>query len=433
MIRLAYGFATVRLSCNARNALAMRVLFLTQYFAPEVGATQSRTLDMARALVDAGHEVVLICEVPNHPKGVIWPEYRGKVFSREQLDGIDVVRVWVRTSPEKTGGSRIAFYLSYMVMAVAAGLALARGRFDVVFATSPPLFVAFAGVVLSILRRTPFVAEVRDLWPAAAEAMGELRNASAIAVARWMEKTCYRRARRVITVTQGWRSHLLERGVPASKVALVPNGANTKVFHPRPQEADKLRASLGCEGKFVAVYVGLHGLAQGLEVVLKAALRLRENSDIAFVLVGEGPRKEALVRLAEELSLPNVAFLDEVPRETAAAFLSMADLALVPLRGLDLFKGQVPAKLYDAWACGCPVVAAGHGELAEVVRDADGGICVGPEDDAAMADAIRHYRGHPEQCLEAGENARKFILANYTREAQARSFVSTLNGAVRQY
>ncbi|HEC33773.1 MAG TPA: glycosyltransferase WbuB, partial [Chloroflexi bacterium] len=175
----------------------MRVLYLSQYFPPEVGATQTRAYEMATGLIRAGHQVTMLTEVPNHPEGIIRPEYRGRFWTRETLDGIDVIRVWVKTAPVKTMRTRLAFYLTYMLNATLAGLVLARGRYDVVYATSPPLFVGGAALALSLLRRIPLVFEVRDLWPESAVALGELENPRFIRWATWLEECCYRRAWRI--------------------------------------------------------------------------------------------------------------------------------------------------------------------------------------------------------------------------------------------
>ena len=223
----------------------MRILYLSQYFPPEVGATQTRAYEMAQGLIRAGHRVTMLTEVPNHPEGIIRPEYRGRFWVRETLDGIDVIRVWVRTTPVKTMRTRLAFYISYMLNAALAGLLLARGRYDVIYATSPPLFVGGAALALSYLRHIPLVFEVRDLWPESAVALGELTNPCFIRWATWLEERCYARARRIIVVTQGIHDRLIERGLSAEKLVLIPNGANTDLFRPRPDEGAALRRELG--------------------------------------------------------------------------------------------------------------------------------------------------------------------------------------------
>jgi glycosyltransferase involved in cell wall biosynthesis len=244
----------------------MRILYLSQYFPPEIGATQTRAYEMARGLVQAGHNVTIIAEVPNHPTGVIPRAYQGKFYERTNEDGIDVIRVWVKTSPVKGFRGRMAFYLSYMFMAVLVGLFLTRKKYDVIYATSPPLFVGAAALIISYLRFTPLVFEVRDLWPESAVALGELRNPLFIGLAEKLEWCCYRHSRRVVVVTEGIRRHLLGRGMVSDRLELIPNGARTDLFTPGPIDQD-LRKQLGInENTFVVVYTGLHGLIHGMEI-----------------------------------------------------------------------------------------------------------------------------------------------------------------------
>jgi len=396
----------------------MRILYLSQYFPPEVGATQTRAYEMARYLVSAGHSVTMLTEIPNHPSGVIPPEYRGKLYERTDLEGIDVIRVWVYASPEKTFARRMLFYLSYMVNAALAGLILARGRYDVVYATSPPLFVGGAALALSTLRRLPLVFEVRDLWPESAVALGELKNPRAVMLAGKLEEMCYNRARRIVVVTHGIRRRLEERGW-GPKVALIPNGANTDLFRPDAEAGERLRAELGLRGKFLVLYAGIHGLAQGLETVLEAAGQLRGASNVHFLFVGNGPKKADLLAMKDRMGLTNVTMLAERPRSEMPAFLSAADVALVPLRKLDLFQGAVPSKLFDAWACGCPVILSIGGEAQQVMRRADAGVSIEPEDATQMAQAILQLQDDPDRLHRYRQNARQFVQAHYSRQRLA--------------
>ena len=404
----------------------MRILYLSQYFPPEVGATQTRAYEMAQGLLRAGHHVTMLAEVPNHPEGVIRSDYRGKFWARESFDGIDVIRVWVKTAPVKTFKTRMLFYLSYMLNALLAGLLLARGRYDAIYATSPPLFVGAAALALSYLRRTPLVFEVRDLWPESAVALGELRNPRFIRWATRLEEACYRRARRIVVVTEGMRARLLERGIPAVKLALIPNGANTELFQPQPAAGQQLRADLGLEGVFLIVYAGIHGIAQGLETALYAADRLRANPRIHFLFIGEGPCKADLLALKAQLDLPNVTLLEAQPREAIPAYLSAADVALAPLRRVELFKSALPSKMFDAWACACPVVMSIDGEARTVLERAQGGRFFPPEDVAALVSAIEELAADPTACRRMGENGRQFVAAHYSRQAQARALVTLL-------
>jgi colanic acid biosynthesis glycosyl transferase WcaI len=409
----------------------MRILYLSQYFPPEVGATQTRAYEMARYLVSAGHEVTMLTEVPNHPSGVIPPEYRGKLYERADLEGIDVIRVWVKTSPEKTFITRMAFYLTYMIDAALAGLILARGRYDVLYATSPPLFVGGAALSLSYLRRIPLVFEVRDLWPESAVALGEMTNPRAVAAAGKLEEMCYNRARCIVVVTEGIRRRLEDRGF-GGKVALIPNGANTDLFRPVPEAGAALRAELGLTGKFLVLYAGIHGVAQGLETVLEAARLVQGVPDIHFLFVGEGPRKADLQALRNKLALTNVTMLAERPRSEMPAFLSAADVALVPLRGLELFRGAMPSKMFDAWACGCPVVLSIDGEARQLLGMADAGVFVEAENAEQMARAILRLKEEPGKLRRYRENGRRFVEAHYSRQHLAACLEALLLGMIER-
>ncbi len=405
----------------------MRILYFSQYFPPEVGATQTRAYEMARGLVKDGHQVTMIAEVPNHPKGIIPPEYRGKLYERTTLDGFEVLRVWVKASPVKSFRSRLAFYISYMMMAALAGLFLARGRYDAIYATSPPLFVGGAALAVSWLRRIPLFFEVRDLWPESAVALGELNNPKAIRMAEFLEKSCYQRAKKIIVVTKGIQANLLARGIPAEKITIIPNGANTELFQPKPEQGVALREKLNLQHKFIVAYVGIHGVAQGLEYVLEAAKKL---PDYTFIFVGEGPAKAALVQQAEDIQCTNIIFHPEIPREDVPDFLSMANVALVPLRDLDLFKGAIPSKMFDSWACGCPTLITVSGEAQQVLEEAQAGLWVEPENAKAIADALSQMAQDVDLCREWGKNGRKFTIQNYSRQAQAQELVNLLIDAV---
>jgi glycosyltransferase involved in cell wall biosynthesis len=406
----------------------MHILYLSQYFPPEVGATQTRAYEMARGLVQAGHQVTMIAEVPNHPSGIVPPEYRGKWVERSTLDGVDVLRVWVKASPVKTFRSRMAFYLTYMANATLVGALRARGPFDVVYATSPPLFVGAAGLALHRLKRAPFVFEVRDLWPESAVALGELSSPRAIAWAGKLEELCYNRASRIVVVTEGIRQRLIQRGFPAGKLALLPNGANTDLFQPQPALGAQFRAehSLPADA-FVAIYAGIHGIAQGLETVLHAASLLRNTPGVRFVLVGEGPVKPELQALAAQLRLDNLLMLPEQPRAAMPVILSAADAAIVPLRKLELFQGALPSKMFDAWACGLPLLLSIDGEARRTLEAAQGGLTIPPEDPDALADAIRALAAEPDRGRSLGRNGRRYTEQHHSRQAQARALEKLLH------
>jgi glycosyltransferase involved in cell wall biosynthesis len=364
--------------------------------------------------------------MPNHPHGVMAPEYRGRLIARSREDGVDVIRVWVKTSPVKGFRTRMAFYLSYMGMATLTGQWLIDGQYDVIYATSPPLFVGAAGLALRYGRRTPLVLEVRDLWPESAVQLGELSNSRAIALATRLEEACYRRARHIVVATGGIRERLLDCGLPAAKVTLIPNGANTERYRPQPRD-ETLARSLGLQdGNFVVLYTGLHGLAHGLETILEAADRLRGRPEIVFLLVGDGPRKAALQAQAVQRNLTNVRFLDAVAEEKLPAILALGDVGLDVRRALGISRGTLPVKMFSYMACELPVILAIEGEAAALVREAEAGLVVPPESAPDLAAAILTLQADPERRRAMGRNGRALVAERYSRQVQAAQLADLL-------
>lgn len=401
----------------------MHLLYITQYFHPEVGATQTRAYEMAAYLVSTGHQVTLITEIPNHPSGRIKPGFRGRLYKREQVAGIEVIHVRALTFAHKTRLSRLLFYLSFMVSATLAGLLLCRKSIDLVYATSPPLTAGFAGYLLHLLKNKPFFIEIRDLWPESAVVLGELTHPLLIRPAVAAERAMYRAAIRIITVTLGIQGILRHRGdvqKRPSDILLIPNGANTREFQKSPSAGAAVRRLLGWDDVFIVMYAGILGVAQGLETLLHAARILSHDPSYRFLVVGDGPRAEALQREARRMGLADIRFLGEYPRTAMPAFYSASDAALVPLRRLDLFCHARPSKLFDAWACETPVLLGVDGEAKALLDAAGGGLYYEPENPKALAHAVTQLRrmGRPAR-EQMGQRARAFVEAGHSRRRWA--------------
>ncbi len=408
----------------------MRILYLSQYFIPEVGATQIRAHEMARHLVASGHQVTVVTEVPNHPSGIIPAEYRRKLYKREEVDGIDVLRVWVKTAPEKTLITRMLFYLTYMVNAILAGSLLARGRYDLIYASSPPLFVGGAALALYRLRRTPLVFEVRDLWPESAITLGELANPRFVHWATRLEEACYRQACQIVVTAQEMVDRLVERGVPRAKLTLIRNGANVDLFHRDLGARRQVREELGLEGRFLILYAGLHGLAYDLEGLLRVAHDLQGEPDIHFLLIGDGPTKRHVETYADELQLTNATFLPAQPSEQIPAFFNAADVTVVPMKEPHIV-GTLPIKIYDSMACQVPIILAATGEAQLIVEESKAGIATAPGDARQLREAILYLRANPELRAELGRNGRQAVESQYSRRAQAQRLEQLLRGILQ--
>ena len=401
----------------------MRVLLISQYFFPEVGATQTRMMEFARALTEAGHEVDVLTEFPNHPAGVIPDSYKGRWVEFDRSLPFRIVRVWVAASRQKTFRTRLQFYGSFVAMAIAASVRLPR-RYDVVAATSPPLPVALAGLVIARLKRAAFVMDVRDLWPLAAGALKELSNPRMYRWAERLEQRLYRGADRITVTTRAFERHIgAQDPRRTGKIVYVPNGTVERVFDPAAGD-NGIRARLGLEHRFVVTYAGLHGVAQDLSTVLAAAERLKAHPHVHFLFVGEGPLKDALQAEARQRGLSSVTFHPQVPLEESVWFLNASDALLVPLTADPVFRMFVPSKLFDSMACAKPVVLSVDGEARELLEQADAGVFVPPGSAERLAESILRLAADPAACDRMGRNGRSYVLKNYRRSEQARHFAA---------
>jgi colanic acid biosynthesis glycosyl transferase WcaI len=401
----------------------MRIIYLSQYFPPEAGATQTRAYEMAKTWVRLGHQVTMLTEFPNHPAGIIPAEYKGKFYERASLDGIEVIRVWVKASPLKNFKNRILFYLTYMINAIIGGVLLVRGKYDLIYASSPPLFVGGAALVLQFMKRIPLIFEVRDLWPESAVALGELSNHSVISLATRFEEACYRKAVQVVVVTGGIYNRLIQRAISKEKLCLVPNGANIEMFTYTRAGRERIRHELGLENKFIAIYAGIHGLAQGLETLFDAACLLQPYQDIHILLVGDGPKKSELLSLASKYNLPNLTMLPEKPREQIPDYLSAADVSLIPLKKAEIFKSALPSKIFDAWACERPVLISINGEARQIVESVGGGTYIPPEDADKMAEALILLWETPSEREIMGQRGLVYTRQHHSRAALAEKLI----------
>lgn len=377
----------------------MHILFLTDNFVPESNAPATRTFEHARRWCELGHQVTVVTGIPNFPTGRPLAPYRNRLFQREMIEGIEVRRVWTYLAPNEGVLRRSLDFLSFAFSGFFGGL---RVPADVIVATSPQLLTGLAGKWLARLKRKPFVFEVRDLWPDSIIAVGVMRDNIEIRVLRRIESGLYRRADRVVTVSNALASRLIESGVPAAKLTVVSNGVDPKRFLPRSKDAGLLK-SLGLEGKFVVGYVGSLGAAHGLETALDAAALLK-SADAHFLFVGEGARYRELREQAKRMKLTNVHFTGLVSGENVPDYLAVCDLALVALRRADLFRAAIPSKMFEAAAMERPILLAVEGAAAELVERYEAGIVVPPGNAEAMAATITALRSNREtlELLKAG-------------------------------
>jgi colanic acid biosynthesis glycosyl transferase WcaI len=405
----------------------MKILYVSQYFPPEMGAPAARADELARHWVRQGHEVTVLTGFPNHPTGVVPSAYRKKLrrlVVREKSDGINVVRTWLLPFPNRKAHERMLNYSSFCLSAASTGLLLPRP--DVVIATSPQLLVGISGWWLARCKRVPFVFEVRDLWPESLAAVGmsadnSILHNSLSGIAGFL----YRRCDRVVVVTPAFEDRLVKHWrVPQEKISVIENGVETQLFAPQP--AADLRRKLGVEEKFVVSYIGTMGMAHGLETVLEAASQLQRRSEIVFLMIGEGAEKERMAALARQRGLSNVRFIGQQPREKVPAYICASDICLVPLKKSELFKTVIPTKMLEFMSCARPVILGVEGQARSILEEARAGIAIEPENSAALAGAISHLAANRESAQEMGRNGRDYIVRKFSRGHTAEKYIRML-------
>jgi glycosyltransferase involved in cell wall biosynthesis len=411
----------------------VKILYISQYYPPEMGAPAARVSELARHWVRAGHEVTVLTGFPNHPDGVVRPEYRKRfrrLVCREMLDGVQVVRTWLLPFPNRKAYERMLNYSSFCVSAGVAASFLVRP--DVVIATSPQLLVGLSGWWAARMKGVPFVLEVRDLWPESLAAVGVGKADSFLH--RTLGKIAgflYRKAEHIVVVTPAFQEHLTRAWkVPTEKISVVQNGVETGLFSPRNRDAE-LRAQLNAGGKFVVSFIGTIGLAHGLETVIASAERLaREAPDVMFMLLGEGADRERIVALADAKNLKNICFVPQQPRETIPAYIAASDACLVVLRKSAVFETVIPTKMLEFMSCGRPVILGVGGQAKEILERSRGGVCVEPGNVDELCDAILRLRDRPELCTELGQSGREYIVRNLSRARTATEYLEILRGLV---
>ena len=407
----------------------MKILYVSQYYPPEMGAPAARAAELCGHWARMGHAATVLTGFPNHPTGVVPEEWRPRLqrlLYRETVDGVRVVRTWLWALPNRKAHERIRNYASFCVSAASSGLTLPKP--DVVIATSPQLLCALAGWWLAFWQRVPFVFEVRDLWPESLVAVGAgsegtLLHRTLGAIAGFL----YRRAGRIVVVSPAFKEHLMRHwNVPAEKISVVENGVETDLFRPDPA-AMEVRKQLRIEDRFLICYIGTMGHAHGLETLLAAAEELQTALPSAmFLLIGEGAEKERLVKLAAARRLTNLRILGQQPRERIPAYVSASDLCLVMLKKTELFKTVIPTKLLEYMACERPVIVAVDGQARQIAEEAGGGVFVEPENSRALVKAVLDLAEDPERRREMGASGRQYIVNKFSRDKTARDYIAVL-------
>jgi len=402
----------------------MHIVYISQYFPPEMGAPAARVYELSRTWTKKGHKVTVLTGFPHHPTGIVPPKYRGRFLMKESNDGINLIRTFVYATPNKAVVKRTLSYLSFMLSATLFTPFLLK-TCDLIIATSPQFFTAIAGFFISRMKRRPFVFEVRDLWPQSIVTVGAIRNRLIISLLEKIEMYLYRKSSHIVGVTDSTKDILVERGIPQEKIKIVKNGVNLDMFRPEPKE-NWVREKYGLRGKFVVSYIGTMGMAHGLEVVLKAAHQLQSEEDIVFLFVGEGARKDSLIEIKQDMRLGNVLFVGEKPRKLIPDFLAASDACLVHLKEAPLFKAVVPSKIFEIMAAARPIILGLEGECQALIKSAGAGLFMKPENFHQLVQCIMQLYNDKWLCEDLGQNGRRYVVRNFSREKLAADYEDLL-------
>lgn len=405
----------------------MRILFLSHYFPPEVNAPASRTFEHCREWVGAGHHVTVITCAPNHPRGEVYPGYRNRFVQRESMEGIDVVRVWSYMAANEGFAKRTANYVSYMIMATLVAPWLART--DVVISTSPQFFNGLAGYAVSRLKRTPWVLEIRDLWPESILAVGAIKSPRVIRFLEWLEMFAYRKADRIVPVTDAFKNYMVDKGIDAAKIEVIKNGVDLQRYQPAQKDPELVK-ELGLDGKFVASYFGTHGMAHHLETILEAAELLSDRNDIVFLLVGDGAERERLLAEKERRRLNNMIMLLQQPKERMPVLWASSDASLVLLKKSDLFKTVIPSKIFESMAMQCPILLGVDGEARQIVEQAGAGLYCEPENAVSLVKNLQRLVQDRTLAEGMGQAGRECVSRLFDRRVLATRYLKLLENVV---
>jgi glycosyltransferase involved in cell wall biosynthesis len=412
----------------------LKILYVSQYFPPEMGAPAARVAELSRYWAQDGHEVTVLTGFPNHPAGIVPQEYRRRfrrLVAREELNGVKLVRTWLLPFPNRRTYERVMNYSSFCLSASSTGLFLERP--EVIIGSSPQLLVGLAAWWLARRKRARFVLEVRDLWPESLAAVGVGTKKSFLY--RTLAKIAgflYRNCDHIVVVTSAFKEYLVQHWqVAPEKISVVENGVEAELFS--PSQESNLRTELGADGKFVVSYIGTLGNAHGLQTLVEAAAQLQNSTPkVLFLLVGAGAEKETLASLVRSRSLTNVRFVDQQRREKIPAYICASDACLVLLKKNEIFRTVIPSKMLEFMSCARPVILGVEGQAREILELADAGICIEPENPTELAQAVLRLSGNDQLRETLGRNGRRHVLQHFSRRQTALDYIDVLSALVEE-
>ncbi len=403
----------------------MKILLLTEYFPPEIGAGSTRAYEHSSQWVKSGHDVTVITGFPDYPDGIIPQKYKGYKFLIEDIGGIRVIRTYTFPAPNKGFFRRILSFISFMISSVVQGTVASNNQ-EILIATSPPFLVGVSGYIISKFKNIPFIFEVRDLWPESAIQLGELKNKFVIKFLQKIELYLYHSAKLIVPVAESTINVLLKKGIEEKKIAVIKNGVDLETI---PRQISNKSVNTN---KIVVTYIGTIGLSHALDKVVESAELLKNEDSILFEIIGEGAEKENLNNLIGKLGLNNIKLINKIEREQLTEYYSKADILLVTLRKLDIFRKVIPSKIFEIMAFGKPVLISVDGEARFIVEKARAGLFVQPENPEDLRDKILYLKNHPDLLKEFGKNGRIFVEENFDRSKLAQKYELLLSSIINE-
>jgi glycosyltransferase involved in cell wall biosynthesis len=410
----------------------MKILLIHQYFLEPDDGGGSRFNEMTRNWTELGHEITVLAGMMHANKLEKRPEYKGKYFVHKQHDKVSVWRCHVSESYNVNFLGRLWGYFSFVFSSVWAGLFKIKGKYDIILVTSPPLFVGITAYILSKIKRTPFVFEVRDLWPESAIDTGIVTNKLIIRFAFWFERFIYRKAKLINVLTPAFRDSLIvKKKVPAEKIIFIPNAADFSISDSLLNTFDSqtFRKEHGLDDKFVITYVGAHGVANHLIQLVETA-ELLKDTNVLFQLIGNGMQKQHLIEEAKKRELKNIIFIDSVPKQEVFKYILASDLGTSVLKRTETYKTIYSNKSFDYMSCKKPILLVIDGVSRDLIEEADCGVFAEPERPGDIAEKIRMYLQNPELIRKQGENGYHFAKLHFDRTILSKKYIDLIQKAI---
>ena len=404
----------------------MKITILSQYFPPEVGAPQNRLYELAVRLQAKGAEITILTAMPNYPQMEVHEEYKGKWYARETMDQMRILRAWIFVSKSKSLPLRLLNYFSFVFSSLGIGCLKLR-KHDYLICESPPLFLGITAYLLSRFKRSKLIFNVSDLWPESAEKLGLVSNKFFLKSATLLEEFLYRKSKLITGQTQGIVANIQQR-FPDKKVYWLPNGVDLSFYKHSEIVSNWRQQNNFNSDDFLLFYAGIIGHAQGLEVILQAAQRLKTHPKIKFILLGNGPEKDKLLQLKAALALDQFYFFDAVKKIEMPEIVAAIDASIIPLKKLDLFKGAIPSKIFENLAMQKPILLGVEGEAkALFIDEGNCGLAFEPENDLELSEVILKFYQDKNLREQLGKNGLNYVESKFTRDQIAVKFWNFIN------